>query len=304
VHEHRLEVSQAGPLRIELKAAFSADLIVLDGKGVELPAACKSGGGTRNVRIQCSVAAGNYRVLAVALGGEAGSYTLEARRECPPQDLALNANLEETIARNDCQLPDGVFADLYRITTKTPAGFTVEMESSAFAPCVLLVDAAGKRVEPACSARIARPLSPGVYYLIARPLSSGTGPYRLRTSDRTPPCTLKETGVSGTETGRLFIDDCRIKDVLPKETGEAYVDRYSVSVARRGRLSVVVSSKDFVPCVMLYDSRYNRLGQSCGSGRVTIDPEPVLEPGRYLIMVSSLGVSAGDYMLENSFRTQ
>ena len=306
VHEYRVELGQAAPLRIDLNAAFNADLIVLDEKGAELPAACKSGGGTRNVRIQCSAARGGYRVLAVALGGQTGVYTFQwqSQRECPPQDIALNANLEETITQNDCQLPDGVFADLYRVTTKTPAGFTVEIESSAFAPCVLLLDSAGKRVEPACSPRIAHPLSPGVYSIIARPLSQGTGPYRLRTSDRTPPCALTETSVAAALSGRLFTDDCRMKDVLPNETGEAFVDRYSVQVQQRGKLSVAVSSNDFVPCVMLYDSRYNRLGQNCNSGRAAIAPEPVLETGRYYIMVTSLGVSAGDYTLQNSFTPQ
>ena len=306
VHEYGVEVGQAGPLRIDLNAAFNADLIVLDEKGVELPAACKSGGGTRNVRIQCSVAPGRYRALAVALGGGTGSYTLQlqSQRECPVQDIALNANLEETISQNDCQLPDSVFADLYRVTVKTPATFSAEMESSAFVPCLLLQNSVSRRVEPACAARISRPLPPGVYTILARPLSPGAGPYRLRTSDRIPPCPLKETSVAATEPGRLFIDDCRMKDVLPNEAGEAFVDRYSLSVRQRGRLSVSGSSNDFVPCVTLYDSRYNRLGQNCGPGRVTIDPAPVLEPGRYLILVTSLGVSAGNYTLQNSFTAQ
>ncbi|MGH9662612.1 MAG: hypothetical protein ACRD96_28945, partial [Bryobacteraceae bacterium] len=135
-----------------------------------------------------------YTVLATFNGTRIGGYSVSLRTSDPPQcaagDLVLGATREGEIAAGDCRVRDHApgttdtsLADAYRLSVAERGVVSIEMRSTAFAPGVVLLDAAGRRLAAGSGldvVRIAGTIEPGTYIVLATAIGALTGPYTLR----------------------------------------------------------------------------------------------------------------------------
>jgi hypothetical protein len=141
--------------------------------------------------------AGVYKVTAGAEGFlNTGSYRVDlkfaglstAPQTCAAKALALNTPLKGTSSFTSCQYFDHTFADLYQV--KVANGSTpldISLVSTQFDAYLILLDGKGNMIAAddnsggGTNARILQNVTPGTYYVVAKPASdpSTTGSYSL-----------------------------------------------------------------------------------------------------------------------------
>jgi hypothetical protein len=142
------------------------------------------------------LATGTYRLAVRSASGSAGGlYQVDVRSalgQRPAFCAALSTvpvggSISGTIGFSGCQLPDGAFADMYRIDVTSSGAIDINLKSSDFDAYLLLLDAKGNLVAQdddsggGTNARVAMLLAPGSYYVVARPSTDYTaaGAYSL-----------------------------------------------------------------------------------------------------------------------------
>lgn len=156
--------------------------------------------------------AGNNAALVQYL--PAGTYTVQARSSdpnaaglyslyfldapgnpqfCAPYMLGANTTVSGQTSFTSCAWPDKTFADIYQLTLTDSLSVNFQVQSAAFDPFLLLMDAKGDVLATddnsggGSTPLIAEDLDPGTYFLVVKPANDPTtfGPYNL-TSTATP----------------------------------------------------------------------------------------------------------------------
>ena len=135
------------------------------------------------------VAAGAVSVTA-EIGGESDSQAFTVVNpfgNCPVANHTLGSTTTATLATGDCQLPDGTFVDLHRITVTTTRSVTITMRSTAVNSYLFLFNSLGDGITQndngagGNDARITATLNAGTYVIGANSLTPGSGQYTLTT---------------------------------------------------------------------------------------------------------------------------
>ncbi len=328
---YSLTLAERSLVTIDLRSTdFDSHLTLLDAKRSPIDTN-DDGGEGRNARIARPLEAGSYLVLAKALGGAKGRYSLRAGVRaggCPVRTLTLPASVSERFSPGDCppvtvqgQPPQQIQAAQYRVTVPVRGVLLIELESGDFDSVLRLLnsgyslitqddDSGGGR-----NARIVHQVEPGDYIVLAGPLQQGAGAYRLRVSftaggpgggaqsgGTARVCPLADLPLNRAVSARLDGSDCRVRDILGG-TDQAYADQYRVTVPARGTLTIDMRSDDVDSFLILMDSNRNQLARDDdgGEGRNSRITQAV-GPGTYLVIANSYGgQSQGAYTVQASF---
>jgi len=140
--------------------------------------------------------AGTYQIAARAAGSTLGGYyEVDLRNAAGARPAFCNsrgkivagANLAGSLGIASCQYTDGTFADIYELDVASDGAIDLRLNSTSFDAYLVLLDAKGNVVDQDddsggnTNARINRQVSAGVYYVVAKPISSYTsvGGYTL-----------------------------------------------------------------------------------------------------------------------------
>jgi hypothetical protein len=200
---------------------------------------------------------------------------------------------------SDCTLPDGTFADGYRLVLPAGAIVQIAMNSSQFDAYLLLTredlaiideddDSGG-----GSNAFIFRPLAAGTYVIWANSYAPGeTGAYQLTVSVAAPCTVTGSVAVGSTAVGALANTDCAFG------TGKV-ADWWSVQVTTPLTLRFDLASTEFDAYLYLLSAEYEVLAQDDDGGTGTDSRiTRTMAPGAYYAVVTSYDVGErGAYSL-------
>lgn len=162
---------------------LDAQLTLADSTGAFLRADDNSYGLNDPLILQ-HLPAGVYR-LAVrpSSGALGGLYQVDVRTSLGPRPtfcapkatIPIGNSVSGTIHFSGCQYVDDTFADIYKIEVTDPSTLEIRLSSSEFDAYLLLLDAKGNLIDRDdddggnTDARIVPSLSPGTYYIVAKP---------------------------------------------------------------------------------------------------------------------------------------
>jgi PKD repeat protein len=305
---YRLAVTTAGVVTIELSsAAFDTYVCVLDANNNGLGSDDNSGPAS-NSRFYRQFTPGSYyvEVSTRTAGNGGGAYTLETYAGLPRPIGAigvgqtLNGSLSSTAAETPCLL--NVPADRYLLTIASAGVVTIEVSSAAFDTYVCVLDANNSGLGsddnsgPASNSRFYRQFTPGSYYVevSTRTAGNGGGAYTLETYAGLPR-PIGAIGVGQTLNGSLSSTAAETPCLL-----NVPADRYLLTIASAGVVTIEVSSAAFDTYVCVLDANNSGLGSDDNSGPASNSRfYRQFTPGSYYVEVSTrtAGNGGGAYTL-------
>jgi len=194
---YSLTLAAPSLVTIDLRSTdFDAHLTLLDARRTPI-ATDDDGGEARNARIVRPLEAGAYLILAKALGGGHGRFTVRAgltpggpgggsppgggtARVCPLADLPLNQPVSARLDASDCRVnqilgggTDQAYADQYRLTVPARGTLTIDMRSDDVDSFLILMDSSRNPLArdddggEGRNSRITQTVAPGTYIVIA-----------------------------------------------------------------------------------------------------------------------------------------
>jgi len=238
---------------------------------------------------------------------------------CPVGEIVIGTPVDGSLGDGQCWLPQVVGGDnasqaeQYAVTIATRGRLTVTVPRGDFDPYVAVLDDQsfflGEDASTGDSVEVDIVVPAGTYIVVvgAAPGAPDTGSYRIDTSF-TPeiapsPCPAgAPLALTGTADGSLSTADCRLFDVLPGVFRDPYARYYPLTIAEAGALTVVASSPDFEPVVVLVDAANNALAADGGAdngGPANLTFH--LPAGQYRVAMTASHPAPGRFSLTTSF---
>jgi hypothetical protein len=232
----------------------------------------------------------------IVTSGSAGVCTLANATTT----ITVGQTVAGALSTADCDLGDGSFADIYRLTVTATQGVQIDLATTAFDAYLLLVDASGNLVAEddnaggGSNARITRSLAAGTYFIVANSYDPGsTGAYSLSVRTSTTATTECTTAtLAGTVTlgqtinGALATTDCTLNN-------GARADLYTLNVAASQAVQIDVTSTAFDAYVIVYGATGNIVVVDDNSGGGTnARVVRTLAPGTYYVAATT-GIPTG-----------
>ncbi len=215
--------------------------------------------------------------------------------------VAVGQSRSAQLTTSACQLPDGSYADRWRLVLTAETAIQIDMTSTEFDTYLLVQDADEQFVAAdddggmGTNSRIFHLFDPGEYVILANGFDqSATGQYQLSlTSAANHPCvTFAGMIAEGqTVTGSLAAGDCQIFD-------ETYVDRWRLEITTAASLQIDMMSTAFNAYLAVSDASGTFVAEDDDSGegtnaRITRS----FWPGIYTIWANSYAPATGPYSL-------
>jgi hypothetical protein len=266
--------------------------------------------------IQHNVEKGTYHVLVNA-PSTGGGYTLNSTFSGTPNILCRHfammgatRTVNGSLAPGSCTLPDGSLFDGYQITLFGTGTVDIAINSTGFAPLLILRTSDGSAV-----AGNSVPDASGVVHLTVPEVGSDTymlvaavsspdqtgGAYSLSatfTPDMDETCVpMASLTASQQAGGSISTDSCSFN--LPGREDSALFNYYNIHVDSAGLVQATIDTADFGSLLLLLDADGNTIAQdvdSGGSGTPLIRQQ--LAPGDYQLIVFNEDSFGGDYTLD------
>lgn len=319
VQQYRLRLLRAAVVTVEMGSPSLATVLgVYDRRGARI-ASVK--GRNRTAKIQVSLDAGTYIVMAGSGDIQAGSYTLkaslEALRACPVQDLALETAVDGAFAASDCRIldlwleeTDATYVHQYRVIVPARTVLTVDMTSTTLDTYVLVLDESGEEVigdnddagPTTTDARVVASLPAGTYLIWANVARAAAGGYTLRTSTEAQrTCDVLDLGLSDTVQGKLNPGGCRVLDLIVPSADATPVQLYKAVVPRAGVLRIDMESGEFDTYLLAVPECCDTVWEDDnGGGGANARIELLLTPGAYYVLAGTVE-DTGGYTLRTEF---
>jgi hypothetical protein len=297
-HLYRISIAKDQNLRFGIEsAAFRACLWLVEDREAAAPAraACAEAASDRVSEVW-RLAAGDHLLVVKPADRGTGPYRLllgtpecASKGELPD---VVEARISDGACLDDFARP----YDAYRLAVERPVTLSAQLGAKGFRPQIRLLTGEGDVVAETASgagstsASLERLVESGTFTLAAGSMDSGLGAYSLRSSRCPAELLPNRLEVSG----RLGQGDCRLSPEGP------YYQQFVVRVSQPATLRVVLSSKYFDSRVLVLRSDLGVLAENArpdAAGAVTVDRQ-LVGPGSYIIRVTSLGPSIGQYSLK------
>jgi hypothetical protein len=293
-------------------------LVLIDAKtGRTLGVDDDGADGVANSLLVQSLAPGDYLLVATVAGTQTGAYSLQAvvgePRACNTREIRPGEGGNGQLTEADCRLLDVVAGDdrenrleLFRMQVTDPGVLTVELRSNEFAAAVLLFDAGKRLVQSAVPqqfnqpARLVTSVAPGEYWIGAAHAELLAGNYQLQTRfEPIRPCALETLPVDGGLSSALRSNDCRYLDRIPLSTDVTLIKPYTVTLEKRGVLTVDMTSAQVDSYLWIFDSQNRVIAEDDNSGggrnaRVSVQ----LDPGAYAVFANTAAVETGSFEIK------
>ncbi len=319
VQQYRIRLLRPGVVTLEMASSALATVLgVYDRRGSRIAFVQ---GRNKASRIQVSLDAGTYTVMAGSGDIDAGSFTLkgslEALRPCPVIDLTLETAVDGAFTTADCRIldlwlyeTDATYVQQYRVTAPERTVLTVDMTSNTLDTYLLVLDETGEEVigdnddadSTTTDARVVASLTPGTYLIWANVSRAAAGSYTLRTSLEAPhTCDVVDLGVSDAVQGKLHSGGCRVLDLVAPSGDASPVQIYKTVVPRTGVLKIDMESGEFDNYLLMVPECCDMTWEDNDSGGGTnARIELLLTPGTYYVLASTME-NTGAYALRTEF---
>jgi hypothetical protein len=211
---------------------------------------------------------------------------------CAPTRLLPAASVSGTLDDSNCKLPDAAAYAGYRLDLPVRGQIALDLATpNDF--LLILRDATGSKVDSGLN--IHRPVEAGSYtVLVAARVPGQVGAYSVKSAFTAEPgmlCTaFPSLGLSQTIAGALGSSGCTFP------SGTAY-EGYWLNTYGAGTLTVMVTSTDFTPSVIVRASD----GSAVASGQGTVAAD--VDAGSLYEVVVTTSDTTGAYQLTTSFQT-
>ena len=319
VQQYRVRLLRPGVATLEMASPSLATVLgVYDRRGSRI-ASVK--GKNKASRIQVSLDAGTYTVMAGSGDLDAGSYTLkaslEALRPCPVKDLTLETAVDGAFTTSDCRIldlwlgeTDDTYVQQYRVSVPARTVLTVDMTSTNLDTWLMVLDEYGEEVigdnddadSTTTDSRVVASLPPGTYLIWANVARAAAGNYTLRTSMEAPhTCDVLDLGVSDSAQGKLHSGGCRVLDLVAPSADASPIQLYKTVAPRTGVLKIDMESGEFDTYLLVVPECCDMVWEDNDSGGGTnAQIDLLLTPGTYYVLASTME-DTGGYALRTEF---
>ncbi len=330
---YALEMDASGRLSLGVTSGdfFPAVAVASNGRLVDF-----ADGAGPGVALDIALPAGAYQVLVFSLSPDTGAYRLTTEVQpagdgrCEPEPALIDEEMSGSLAEGDCQMAwiggggDQSWVDLYAVVVPQFLDtWSISLQADGFHPAMRFLDLqlnpVLQGVESPEGSRIdlrIESVAASTYILAVESAGPGMseGDYELEVDlipVAEPVCTVEALAPNGNASGSLSDTDCYLANSYGQiDTGsqisdlDARLDQYRVEVDRRGRLSANLGSAEVDMALVFYDAAvtyptiYEDPASMDASGSV------IVQPGTYIVLVSSLTPDLGDYQLQLGFEPQ
>lgn len=286
-NRYSFAIEQRGIYEFTLSSTDFDAFLALEGNGVSLED--DDGAGGRDARIVSLLEPGEYALVASAIGGDQGLYSLVAQQRQLPEGSEINSGGPITLGGTLTSYYAGRPVE-YEFTLEQRQRVTIDMRSSDIDSFLELSgngvqlsdDDSGDAGNGQGDARIEASLDPGHYRLRARAYSTGAGLFTVTS-------TVGEALPPGG-------GDIAVGEAVEVELAPGATDEYRLSITRTGSYTLVMSSGTIDSVLALSGNGVNASDDDSG-GNSDARLEVELSPGDYLIEARAYSGEGGAYRL-------
>jgi hypothetical protein len=302
----RFEVTASSLVNISVPdAAFTPALTVVDStcSAVASPNFCPAGEPCLSLALEPGTYFFNVTSAEPDFLGDPRPYTIHVSchdlalcRDCTVGALTCDSGtVSGNLPATTCTRPNGASVNLYQLDVPEFMEVSLSLGSAAFDPQLFILDrfcepeasseGCGLQAGEACLEF--RPLAPGTYLVGASSAQpGGGGAYDLEMSCKPfsfCECDTRTIACGEQASGTLAPGDCVFDDGFSR----TFLDTWKLELPRTQRVTVELSSSDFLPRLLVYDSTCGGMGTECFLSDPNLRCVLDLPPGTYYLGASS-----------------
>ncbi|MCL5746590.1 MAG: hypothetical protein M1541_22115, partial [Acidobacteria bacterium] len=314
---YRFAITQRGTVTLEMTASFDSRLYLLDARGNFRASSHRTNG--LAVRVFEALEPGTYQVVAAAADRSTGPFRLTSwfrnAQICPVTQISLDTSQSGTLDADSCRAGDLMFgtsnedfAAQFRFSVSQRGTISIDASSDLYEARVYLLDSrynfrTSSRTVSYSTTRTFEALDPGTYIIVVTARDGASGAFSLKGIFRNPQiCPKAPIGLSASAGGLFSPSSCRVGDLMFGNSNEGFAVQYTLTLAKRGTLTVDAASEEVRPGIYLTDARYNFITSSRVVASGQAHTFESLDPGSYVVIVFAQPEETGAYTVKTDFR--